>query len=340
MGKIIIKEISDKRTWEDFLAKHPETNFLHSWYWGEFQENLGRKIIRTGFYSNGVLVGVMLSIVEPAKRAKYLIVPGGPILDWKNEELVVAFSSELRKLGEMYNCVFARVRPQLENDNFSRNIFRNLGFKKAPMYLHAELTSQLEITKSEEELLANMRKTTRHEIIKALSLGIKIEKNGGKNIKKFYKLQLETARRQKFVPFSEKFLVNQFEIFISDDKATLYTAKYKNIVLAQAFIIFYGNEAVYHYGASCAEGKKYPGAYIIQWEAIKEAKKRGMSRYNFWGVAPVESSDHRFKGLSLFKRGFGGEDVNYLHAQDLVFDKPRYLINYWIEKIRRTIRRS
>ena len=64
-----------------------------------------------------------------------------------------------------------------------------------------------------------------------------------------------------------------------------------------------------------------------------------MKRYNFWGVAPVESADHRFSGLSLFKRGFGGEDVAYLPAHDLVIDNKRYLINYLIEKTRRALRR-
>ena len=43
-------------------------------------------------------------------------------------------------------------------------------------------------------------------------------------------------------------------------------------LLAQAFIILYGNEAVYHYGASTDEGRNHPGAYLIQWEAVKEAK--------------------------------------------------------------------
>ena len=107
-----------------------------------------------------------------------------------------------------------------------------------------------------------------------------------------------------------------------------------------AFIIFYGQEAVYHYGASTDEGRKYPGAYLIQWEAIREAKKRGMKAYNFWGVAPESEKDHRFSGLSLFKRGFGGSDVKYLQAQDLVIDKNRYLINFWIEKVRRKLRRA
>lgn len=340
MEHIITRIIDEKSEWEGFLSEHPEANFLHSWYWGEFQERIGRKIIRTGFYSKSELLGAMLVIVEPAKRAKYLIVPGGPILTWENRELVKAFGNELRRIGKEHSCVFARVRPQLENNDFSRNTFRELGFSAAPMYLHAELTSQLDIQNSEEELLRNMRKATRYEIKKALSLSIKIEKNGDKNIKDFYKLQKETAKRQKFVPFSKNFLETQFDIFIKNDKAILYTAKYQNKTLAQAFIIFYGQEAVYHYGASTEEGRKYPGAYLIQWEAIREAKKRGITRYNFWGVSPQDSNDHRFAGLSLFKRGFGGQDIAYLPAQDLVFNRPRYFINVLIEKSRRTLRRT
>src|SRR3989344_7401269 len=283
------KIIDKKSEWESFIAKHPEANFLHSWYWGEFQEFIGRKIIRTGFFSNNKPAGVMLSIVEPAKRAKYLIVPGGPILDWNNKGLVNAFGNELRRIGKEYASVFARVRPQLEDNELSQSTFRMLGFSRAPMYLHAELTSQLDIRKSEEELLRNMRKATRYEIKQALTLGIKIEQNGDRNIKDFYKLQLETSRRQKFVPFAKDFLEAQFHTFIKNDKAILYTAKYKNKKLAQAFIIFYGQEAVYHYGASTDEGRKYPGAYLIQWEAIREAQKRGMIRYNLWGVSPPDS---------------------------------------------------
>lgn len=332
--------IDNQKEWEDFIAQHTEANFLHSWHWGEFQQKINRKIIRMGFYASSGLNGVMLAIIEPAKRARYLIVPGGPILDWKDKKLVLAFRNALRNLGKTHNCSFVRVRPQLEDNEFLRRTFRKLGFSNAPMYLHAELTSQLDIRKSEEELLSNMRKAARYEIKKAISLGIKIEKNGKKNIRNFYNLQIETAKRQKFVPFARGFLEAQFDTFIKNDKAILYTAKYKNEILAQGFVIFYGSEAVYHYGASTEEGRKYPGAYLIQWEAIREAKRRGMIRYNFWGVSPIDSTDHRFKGLSLFKRGFGGQDIAYLPAQDLVLNKPRYLINYSIEKIRRVLRRA
>lgn len=340
MAESEVKEITNKEIWEDFLAKHPEANFLQSWYWGEFHKALGNKIQRSGFFKADKLVGIMLPVIENAKRGKYLTIPGGPILNWNDKTPIKLFSEEIKRIAKQEGCAFVRVRPQLKSDDFSKNLFKKLGFINAPMHLHAELTSQLDITPPEDELLANMRKATRYEIKKAISSGISIETKGDeKAIKEFFDLQLQTAKRQKFVPFSYKFLSEQFKVFLENNQAILYSAKLGSNLLAQAFIIFYGTEAAYHYGASTEEGRKYPGAYLIQWEAIKEAKKRGMKRYNFWGVAPENDKDHRFSGLSLFKRGFGGVDFEYLHAQDLIINYPRYLFNYAVEFLRKKIRR-
>ncbi len=339
MVKIKVEEITDKKIWEDFLSKHTEANFLQSWYWGEFHKSLENKIQRSGFFKDSKLVGIMLSVVEDARRGRYLTIPGGPIINWEDKILIKKSVEEIKNIAGEHKCIFVRIRPQLESSDFSKKLFKKLGFINAPMHLHAELTSQLDITSSEEELLANMRKATRYEIKKAINSGIKIEASiNPKDIQKFYKLQLQTAKRQKFVPFSYKFLFEQFRVFSENEKAILYSAKFEGKLLAQAFIIFYNQETAYHYGASTDFGRKYPGAYLIQWEAIKEAKKRGIKKYNFWGVAP-ENSDHRFSGLSLFKRGFGGFDFEYLHAQDLIINTPRYILNYFIESVRKRIRK-
>lgn len=341
MATITVKNIDNKKEWEAFMLSHPEANFLQSWYWGEFYINLGNKIHRTGFYSNKRLVGVMLSIVENAKRGKHLIVPGGPVIDWKNQEVVNAFAEEIKKIAKDNKCVFVRVRPQLVSSEFSKNLFKKNGFINAPMHLHAELTSQLDITMGEETLLSQMRKTTRYEIKKAIKEGVKITKSTDiSKILEFYDLQIETSKRQKFVPFSFKYLQEQFRVFANNGKALLFKAEVNNRLLAKAFIIYYGREAVYHYGASTFLERNYPGNYLIQWEAILEAKKRGMQRYNFWGVSPLNKPDHRFYGLSLFKRGFGGKDIEYLHAQDLIINYPRYILNYTIERIRKIIRNT
>ena len=275
MANITVNYIKNEKDWENFLNLHSEANFLQSWNWGKFHESLGKKVYRSGFYREGNLTGLMLSIVENAKRGRYLTVPAGPIIDWRDPDQVTAYISEIQRIAKIENCAFVRVRPQLQSNEFSKTLFKTHGFINAPMHLHAELTSQLDITLTEEELMANMRKTTRYEIRKANTLGINITSTDNTaGLKEFYDLQIETSRRQNFVPFSYKFLEEQFKVFAETKNVLLYTAKFDGKLLAQAYIIFYGAEAAYHYGASTEEGRKFPGAYLIQWEAIKEAKRR------------------------------------------------------------------
>ena len=90
-----------------------------------------------------------------------------------------------------------------------------------------------------------------------------------------------------------------------------------------------------------SEYNRVPVSYLIQWEAIKEAAKRGCKKYNFWGIAPdiheksdIKKSKHPWAGLSLFKMGFGGERKDYVKTQDMPCSFL-YAITYIIEKIRK-----
>lgn len=340
MAKVSVKEITSKSEWEKFMTLHPEANFLQSWNWAEFHKNLGNTTHRIGFFENSKIIGVMLCIVERAKRATYLTLPGGPLINWDSKIQINLFRKTIEEIAKKTGCSFIRVRPQiLENEKNSR-LFESLGFKKAAMHLHAELTHQLDLTKSEEQLMADMRKTTRYEIRQALKQGIKVTfSKDVKDVNDLYNLQKDTAKRQGFVEFDKDYLQKQFEVFAKDNQVILYTAYLGDKKLAQALIYFYGMEADYFVGASTLDGRKYPGAYLIQWEAIREARKRGIKRYNFWGVAPEGETNHRFWGVSIFKRGFGGQDIEYLHARDLIINPITYKINQAIELARKKLRR-
>ena len=336
-----VRAVTDKQLWEDFIATCPEANFLQSWYWGEFHQQIGKKVYYSGFYESNQLAGVMLSVVENARRGRYLTVPGGPIINWQNSELVKASVSEMKRLGKLEKCAFVRVRPQIVESSDNAASLKKLGFRRAQMHLHAELTSQLNITADEQTLLNQFRKNTRYELKKAKKRGIVISHTTeAEAIDEFYELQLEPSLRHGFVPYGKNYLKEQFRIFAAANKALLYSAHTsEGKLIAQAYVIFYNQEAAYHYGASTELGRSEPGAYLIQWEAIKEAKRRNMTRYNFWGVVEPEQTQHRFYGVSVFKRGFRGHDIEYLHARDLVLNKAKYLPNYFVETVRKRKRR-
>jgi len=76
------------------------------------KKNFGNAILRVGFYTGGILNGLMLSWWKrPPRQVSYRA--GRPIIDWHNQDLVNAFVEEKKKQAKQDNCAFVRVRPQV-----------------------------------------------------------------------------------------------------------------------------------------------------------------------------------------------------------------------------------
>lgn len=337
---IEIRDITDKTQWDDFVTAHPDANFLHAWQWGEFHISRGKRVIRRGAFEGDMLIGVYEGEVETARRGRHLSIAGGPIIDWLHTDAVAALRDDMKVQGKKHGCVFVRVRPQLEKSDESLQLFKELGFKPAPMYLSVELAGVLDLKKDEDEILKGMRQRLRRALRKAEKNDIQVETTTDPaSMKEFYAIQLQTAGRQKFVAFSEDFFTKQFAAFAETGNAVLYTARHKGEILAQNFMIFYGNEASYHYGVSTELGTKLSGAPLLHMQAMRDARERGIERYSFWGIVDEDDTKHRFYGVSVFKRGFGVDELRYVPAHDLVIHPLKYKITWLIETVRRKVRK-
>ncbi len=334
-----IENATDREEWDKFVTSHLEANFLQSWDYYEFYRSRGNQVVRRLARLDGEIVAAYAGVVEDAKRGRHLAIAGGPILDWENRSLVQQIFRDMGEQGRQENCVFVRVRPQLERSPHSLKLMRELGLRPAPMYLSVEFAGILDLEKSEEEIMQGMRQRLRRALRKAAKNEITVEKSTDpRDIHEFYQIELQTAGRHNFVAFSEDFLTKQFAAFAKHGEAVLYTAKYQGEILAQNFIIFYGNEASYHYGVSSELGTKLSGAPLLHVEAMRDARERGIKRYNFWGIVELDEVKHRFYGVSCFKRGFGVEELKYTPAHDLVLKPARYAVTKLIETARKKVR--
>ncbi len=338
-----IKEIQNKQEWEDFLSLHEEKTFLQSWNWGEFQKLQKNKIWRIGIYSDGAPFAVALVVKISAKRGTFFLIPHGPVMSEdlpanEKKEILQTLVGWLRSNAKKENASFARIAPLLENSAENEKIFSGLKFRKSLMHASAyEATWKLKINQSEDVLLKNMRKTTRYLIKKTSdSRDISIEKSKNpSDIAIYQQLNKKVSERQKFVPFSDKFINDEFDAFNKDGQALLLLGKYKGEVAAGALVIFWSGIGFYHQAASLEEFSKHSIPYLLQWEAIKEAKSRGCELYDFWGfVDPKENPNHPWAGPTLFKMGYGGFKKEYIKTQDYVISQ-KYWINYIIELLRK-----
>jgi len=371
-----IKIIDQKNIWQNFFNNNCSCSFLHSWEWGEFQKSLGYPIIRLGLYNNkNQLEAICLVLKIRSKRGNFLFIPHGPIFKQnKNEKrkiknYIEKIKNYLINLSKKENYSFIRMAPILEDKEEYQKIFADLGFKIAPIYMHAETTWELQlVNKTDQELLSTMRKTTRYLIKKATRDGVLIEKTEDlKALKIFYSLYLETAKREKFTPFSFDFIKKEFMAFSKSKNAMIFLAKinnkkssipvlndlgglysdftskkhvlesekheiktFINQYLAGSIIIFTKSAAFYHQGASLHT--KIPATYLLQWEAIKEAKNRNCQLYNFWGIYDEQRPKRTpgsWRGLTLFKTGFSGQIKRFLSTQDYVVSKKYYFTYFW-----------
>ncbi len=356
MAIIALKKIDIKQDWEQLVSSFSEANFLQSWNWGEFHTALGKKVFRLAFYQQNSaaskhdhpqsLVAVAECVIETAKRGTYLTIAGGPLITMPSSKsqattLISTIFEHIQTIASQEKCLFIRMRPQLvvEENTELNEIFHQVGFVESPMHLTADLTQQLDLTKSIDQILSEMRKNTRYEVRQVEKKGVTVTTSQDPDeIKEFYQHQLALAQKHDFVPFSYEFLYQQFVSFARDDQVLLFHSWKDATLLASAFIIFYNHEAVYHYGISTPDNSKLPGSYACQWAAIQEAQKRGCTRYNFWGIAPKDQTDHRFAGVSIFKRGWGGREVQYFPAHDLPLNW-QYQLTRGFELVRKKARK-
>ena len=317
--------------WTEIVKKFPEANLLQSPEYGRMNELLGDKVVTSDFGGKGYA----LMIVRDARRGRYLEIPCGPLAGWKNIEELEKIFDKIKQIAKKERCVFVRIRPQLRATEENLRILANLGLRKSPMHLAAEHTVILNLEQNEANLLAEMRRQTRYEVRQAEKKGIRVEKSRSKEIfEEFHTVQLETAKRQGFVPPNLETLLAEREAF--GDKITIYSAETADKEkIAYGLVIRSGKEADYYEAASTPLNRKMPGAYALLWRAILDAKAAGCSRFNLWGIAPANQPNHRYAGVTTFKTGFGGEIVEYVPAHDMVISKAKYLKNLIVETIRR-----
>ena len=96
--------------WNKIVEKYPEANFLQSPAYGKMNELLGAKVIMEDFGDNQCA----LMIVRDAKRGRYLEIPCGPLLDWKNKTSV--------------KKAFENAFNDLDNANIVKSVVPGFGF--------------------------------------------------------------------------------------------------------------------------------------------------------------------------------------------------------------------
>ena len=314
-----LEEITDPGTWEDFVATQAHPTVLQSWAWGEVQQELGRRVRRLAMVKNGEIVAAAQMMVFKRKAAAFAYVPYGPVLGWQDMREFDEMLAELSTAARKERVHYLRIDPHVATSPAIEDALRKGEFRRAVNYSEAPMTWVLDLEgRDEAELLKGMRSSTRQRIKGAATLGITVESTTevGK-LEAFIELLRLTGTRKKFIPQDAEYLRLQFRILTKAGISKLYLATYEGEVRAGAIINFYGDNAAYPYGAS--KPSKLPTSNAVQWAAIRDAKACGKKLYDFWGVHREDHPNKALLGPVVFKKGFGGRQIEFPSAWDLPF---------------------
>jgi peptidoglycan pentaglycine glycine transferase (the first glycine) len=315
-----IRKIETKQEWDDAILQYDYTTMFLSWEWAEFEKELGHRFELKGIYDNENLVALLPIKYVNAKRGKYLHLRHAPLTHWDDENIINFIHASLIKISKENRLHFIRMSPLVKKQSIESAILRKRGYKDANINAtDAELTVILDLTQTEEEILKNMRKTTRYSVRQAEKLGITVKYTDNLELfADFEKIYLETLARHKWHGYTPDYIKKEFEIFSKNNDAHMFVAYYQDQPIAASIFITHRDQVIYHHSGSTALSGNLPSSYLLHWEAIKHFKKAGYKIYNFWGVCRENEKNHPWYGLSLFKRGFTNQELEFIHPQDFI----------------------
>lgn len=186
--------------------------------------------------------------------------------------------------------------------------------------LFTKYTFVLDLTKTEEELLAAMHPKTRYNIKVAQKHGVVVAQDASpRAFEAYLALTKETVLRQGFYAHAEMYHRRMWDILHPAGIATLFTATYRGKILA-AWIIFTWKDTIYYpYGASSREHREVMAPTLLLWEIARWGKRRGYARFDLWGaLGPIPDEHDPWYGFHRFKQGFHPSLVEFVGSYDLI----------------------
>ncbi|MFH0806198.1 MAG: peptidoglycan bridge formation glycyltransferase FemA/FemB family protein [Candidatus Brennerbacteria bacterium] len=315
-----------RNEWNQEITSRGGT-FLQSWEWGKLQESLGRDA-HCAPETHTLLVSMPLLF-----GLAYDYAPHGPSGTHLNGEILHDIADHTRST----RTIFLRVEPRVGDTPEARGALLHAGFRKVADVQPSE-TRFIDLTLREDELLSAMEHDTRYAIRTAEKRGVTIETAQGAKkgaaFAKFWELFEATNARHSLHAYGKRYYeaveglngdpsVSSGPVSCSTE---IFLANREGKTIASAITAYFGTQAYYLYAASRAGQGKYNAPSLLLWEIIRSAKARGYKTLDLWGISETKKE---WRGVTSFKKSFGGASVQFVGTWDYVY-RPLWYFAYRI----------
>jgi peptidoglycan pentaglycine glycine transferase (the first glycine) len=302
-----------------------QPHVLQSAGWGELRAATGWSVRR--FVLDGGVAQVLLKPLPLGLSVAYS--PRGPLV--APERLADAIAA-LREALARERCASLLCDPEAPDDPQVRSSLRRAGVRASPVFVQPRRTLLMDLSKSDEELFAAMRKKTRQYIHKAERAGVVTEEK--RDLDRFMKVLSAVAVRDRFAIRSRDYFERLLAAF--GDRAMVMFARVGDEDAGAMLLVRMADRAWELYGGWSGAHAEARPFYLLKWRAMLRMRQLGVRRYDMWGLA--EGADDPLAGVENFKLGYGGEVVAWIGALETPVRRTLYPL--WQLAARRRLARS
>jgi peptidoglycan pentaglycine glycine transferase (the first glycine) len=334
----------DAAAWDVFVNSQRRAHILQINAWGKLKHAYGWQVERVIITANSqIIAGAQLLFRPlPFRLGTMAYLPMGPYIA---EDAPAGLASTLW-LGidaacHRYRAAFLKWEPGTFADEATPD-FARLGFRESPQTIQPPRTVLIDISASDEAIMAGMNQGTRRKIRQSLKNNIHYYEATRDDLPRFNAMMHTTGARNEFGVHEPAYYELAYDLFVPQ-QAALILAEHDGGLLAGIMVFAAGRTAWYLYGASSDLKRNLMATYGVQWQAIQWAKALGCRTYDLWGIPDEDETtlETQFQnrsdglwGVYGFKRGWGGQIVRSAGAWDKIYNPLIYTAYRLALKIR------
>ncbi len=308
----------DAAAWDAVVEANARSSYLQLSAWAQVKAVNGWTSRRLHDPEAGVGAQVLLRRPGPLPWA-FAYAPRGPVLEaWVGASLERFTELARSELRGGVRASHLRIDPEIERGagpdeaDAVAAALRGAGWQPAPA-IQPVSTRVIDLAADEAALWGDLRKKWRQYVNKARAGGVRVVEAGPERLDEFYRIYRETADRAGFLIRAQSAYRDAWEAYAPGGRARLLFAELPDgDPVATLFLVRAGSRVVEPYGGMTQAGAESRANYLLKWEAIRSSRDAGATSYDLWGLAHA--------GIDHFKTGFGGREIRYIGAWDLVLD--------------------
>ncbi|HYZ83080.1 MAG TPA: peptidoglycan bridge formation glycyltransferase FemA/FemB family protein [Bryobacteraceae bacterium] len=322
---------SDRWTaWDDFLETVKETGFMQSSLWCDFCVCRGFEYFGAVLKDRDEILGGAIVLKRAySEDSCFYYIQDGPVLTSDDEpvrEAVFdALFEELNRRRERENETVSHLRIE---PRWTRMPEFLSNFRLAPDdddYIEPRRTLYVDLRNSEAAILGQMKPKGRYNVRLAAKHGVSVVQDTSESgLADFLRIYRETASRHEIHAKPQAYFATLFSMFSPSGRARIFFAEYRGARVASALVMYFGRRATYFFGGSLHTHRNVMAPYLLHFEIMRSAKAAGYEWYDMWGIAAADDTDDPWYDISLFKRKFGGVEIELVPTLDYVYDEDAY----------------